>query len=338
MAQSINEVGLLHPIVIDSQKNLIAGARRIKAVQTLGWTRIPVHIVDLKDLGKGEFHENVARKGFTPSEMVAVKRALEPEIKADAEERMKAGQPSANLAQGETRDIVSSFAGVSHGTLAQAETVVEAAEHEPEKYGTLLEKVDSGEVSVSSAERQIKREKMLTELREKQKNVQPVNGNFDIIVIDPPWPSGFDYDPEHWRGACPYPEMSLEDIKAIKLPMTENCVVWLWTTNAFLHEAFHVLEAWELTPKSVLTWAKDKFGLGVWLRGQTEHCILAVRGSPKINLTHQTTLLNGIARNHSRKPDEFFTLIDSLCFGSKVEYFAREKREGWSVYGTLEHS
>lgn len=204
-------------------------------------------------------------------------------------------------------------------------------ENAPEK----IPELEKG-TKIGTVYKAVEREKEIAELKELQKIIKPVDGLFDVIVVDPPWNLNQEYDAEHWRGACPYPEMELDKIEALKLPMTENCVVWLWTTNAFLHNAYHVLEAWQLTPKSVLTWAKDKFGLGVWLRGQTEHCIMAVRGKPKINLTNQTTLLQGKAREHSQKPEEFYQLVDSLCFGAKLDYFARTKREGWEVYGTLE--
>jgi hypothetical protein len=63
-------------------------------------------------------------------------------------------------------------------------------------------------------------------------------------------------------------------------------------------------------------------GTGDWLRGKTEHCILAVRGQPTVTLTNQTTLLDGPVREHSRKPEEFYALVEALCPGSKVELFA----------------
>ena len=71
-------------------------------------------------------------------------------------------------------------------------------------------------------------------------------------------------------------------------------------------------------------------GVGDWLRGQTEHCLLAVRGKPIVQLTNQTTVLYGKAREHSRKPDEFYQLVEALCPATdRRELFAREKRAGW---------
>lgn len=73
--------------------------------------------------------------------------------------------------------------------------------------------------------------------------------------------------------------------------------------------------------------------MGDWLRGKTEHAILAVRGRPLVTLTNQTTAFTAPVREHSRKPDEFYALVEALCPGSKLEMFAREAREGWAAWG-----
>ncbi len=110
-------------------------------------------------------------------------------------------------------------------------------------------------------------------------------------------------------------------------------MLWLWTTNAFPREAFGCLDAWGFEQRTVLTWVKDRFGLGDWLRGQTEHCLMASRGRPLINLTNQSTALAAPARQHSRKPDEFYKMVDVLCPGNRCELFARESRPGWAAWG-----
>jgi N6-adenosine-specific RNA methylase IME4 len=74
-------------------------------------------------------------------------------------------------------------------------------------------------------------------------------------------------------------------------------------------------------------------GLGDWLRGQTEHCILAVKGRPIVSLTNQTTIITEKRREHSRKPLAFYSLVEALCPGSKLEMFAREGRDGWARWG-----
>src|SRR6202035_1926925 len=87
LADSIGEVGLLHPVVVTLEGRLIAGQRRLEACRSLGWTEIPVTLVDLLQAARGEAHENFVRKDLLPSEIVALKRAIEPLERRDARER-----------------------------------------------------------------------------------------------------------------------------------------------------------------------------------------------------------------------------------------------------------
>src|SRR6266581_3353231 len=129
--------------------------------------------------------------------------------------------------------------------------------------------------------------------------------------------------------------MPIEDIKV--MPVTEiaaeNAILWLWTTNAHLRVAFDVVEAWGFEYKTLLTWVKDRMGTGEWLRGQTEHCLLATRGKPLFIHGQHTTVLEGVRRDHSRNPEEFHILVEATCPGSKVELFARQARAGWKAFG-----
>jgi MT-A70 protein len=84
----------------------------------------------------------------------------------------------------------------------------------------------------------------------------------------------------------------------------------------------------------MLTWAKPHFGCGERLRGQTEHCVLAVRGSPVLTLTNESTLLLAPVGEHSEKPTAFYSLVESLCPAPRyLELFARKPRPGWDVWG-----
>lgn len=161
------------------------------------------------------------------------------------------------------------------------------------------------------------------------------DGVFEVIVIDPPWPYGNadHYNADGFRGTCPYPEESIEELAARKMPAADNCILWLWTTHRFMPDAFVLLEAWGFQHKVILTWVKDRMGTGRWLRSQSEFCILAVKGKPTVDLTNQSTVLQAPMREHSRKPDEFYALVESLCIGRKLDFFSREKREGWAQVG-----
>lgn len=165
-------------------------------------------------------------------------------------------------------------------------------------------------------------------------------GTFEIIVMDPPWPysrDGTSYDPTGNRAMVPYPEMSMEKLEEIYIPGSEDCVLWLWTTNAFMKDAYHLLKVWGFEDKTILTWNKEFLGAGWWLRNITEHCILAVKGEPRkkgfFDNKKWTTLISEKRTQHSVKPELFYKLVDEVCTGRKLDYFARKKRDGWEVWG-----
>lgn len=334
LASSIRDLGLLHPIVVRPDGVLIAGERRLAACKSLGWTAIPVNTVDLAELARGEAAENFERKDFTLSEAVAIKQAIEPEIKAAAQERMKAGTPVPKLGKGRAEDKVAAFTGVKRTTLAKAEAIVKAAEAEPEKFGKLKADMDR----TDRADGPFKRLKVMRQaeaIRQEAPGL-PGRGPYRVIVADPPWPYELrKEDPSH-RATHPYPQMSIAEICALDVAdiAHKDCILWLWTTNHHMREAFSVLDAWGFQHKTILTWVKDRMGTGDWLRGQTEHCLMAVRGSPTVHLTNQTTALSGPMRANSQKPEEFYAFIERLCPAPRyAELFSRHQRENWDGHG-----
>lgn len=231
---------------------------------------------------------------------------------------------------GERTDITSSKLEEVELSNAEKNRFRELAANE-EKVEELLEQ---GVTKRAQILKRIEEDERIEEARdreEEQSGAWPVN----VLVIDPPWRyESRAKDPSH-RARNPYEDMSVEEIKTLDVPdrITENAIVWLWTTNAFMRDAYEIAAAWDLQVRTILTWAKDRMGTGDWLRGQTEHCLLATRGKPVRNLTNETTLLHGPLREHSRKPDEFYELVDRLCPGTKGEMFARQTRPGWAAWG-----
>ena len=334
MADSISEVGLLHPVVVTPEGRLIAGQRRLEACRQLGWTEVPVTVVDLLQAARGEAHENFVRKDLLPSEIVALKRAIEPLERREARQRQGSRADlchPATVAEcqgaypGDARDNIARFLNVGRTTIERAEAVVAAAEEEPEEYGYLVEQMDrSGKVAGAYRRLEVLRQAKGLEAAAPEFPTGP----FRVIVADPPW----QYDSGN---ALPYPTMALEDIKAMPVRdiADENAILWLWTTNAHLPVAFDVVTAWGFEYKALLTWVKDRMGTGEWLRGQTEHCILGARGKPVFLHGSDGTVLEAARREHSRKPEEFYTLVEATCPGGKLELFSREQRNGWQTYG-----
>jgi hypothetical protein len=137
LATSIADVGLLHPVVVKPDGTLIAGERRLRACQSLGWSDIPVTLVPLADIVRGELAENVFRKNFLPTEIYAIWQALEPLERAAAKKRQGTRNDLVenfhNVHGGKTRDRIAACAGISGRTLDKIAAVMEAAEADPRR-------------------------------------------------------------------------------------------------------------------------------------------------------------------------------------------------------------
>ena len=205
----------------------------------------------------------------------------------------------------------------------------------PEQVQAVLTMVASESLSVKSAIRQLSLNNQKEAIE--SGNVENPTGLFDVISIDPPWKyeqgESNSYNEDGRRVANPYPEMTLEQIKALNLPVKDDSVMWLWTTQKFLNDSFSLLEEWGFEHKATMVWDKEQMGMGHWLRMQCEFCLLAVKGNPVWSNTHVRDILREKRREHSRKPEEFYNIVNEICVGDKLDYFSREKREGWVNFG-----
>jgi N6-adenosine-specific RNA methylase IME4 len=237
---------------------------------------------------------------------------------------------------------VAKLANVSHDTIAKVKVIEAKATDE------VKAQLSTGEVSINQAYQEIKKEEKKAERIElieqqiediEQGLLPELKGLFDVISVDPPWPYEGEnknitsFDSVGRRVANPYPEMSIEDIKKIEIPLMDNGVVLLWTTHRFLPDAFEILKEYNLEYKATLVWNKEKIGMGAWFRMQCEFCLVGIKGKPYWNNTTFRDILNEPRREHSRKPDSFFDMIEKITLGRRLEYFSREKRSGWEVFG-----
>lgn len=159
LIDSIQRVGLLHPIVVTPDHRLLCGARRLLAFEALGRDRIPVtvaqDITDARLAYQAERDENTCRKDFTPSEALRFAQRLEESEQSAAKERKDRAGPSsgpgkksgpgkipAPLKKGDVRDLVGAAIGMSGSTYQRAKHVVQAAEVNPARYGDLVEQMD----------------------------------------------------------------------------------------------------------------------------------------------------------------------------------------------------
>ncbi len=172
-------------------------------------------------------------------------------------------------------------------------------------------------------------------------------GKFGTILADPPWEfqnSTGKVAPKHKR-LKRYETMSLEEIKLMPVSRlsANKSHLYLWVPNAFIKEGIEVMEEWGFKYKTNIVWHKirkdggpDGRGVGFYFRNTTELVLFGVKGTKVRTLRPGRTQVNIIRtrkREHSRKPDELYKIIEKCSWGPFLELFARGKRKGWTSWG-----
>jgi N6-adenosine-specific RNA methylase IME4 len=327
LANDIRERGLLEPIqLLDGM--ILDGRNRYAACMIARVEPVFVEFTEDDALGF-VISKNIHRRHLNESQRAVVAAKI-ANMTHGGNRKPESQEANLPLDPVVTQDIAADMLNVSARSIRSVKAIERDA---PE----LIPQIESGNITVHEAQKEIKAKRREKEVEAiKAEPIAPVpDGQFRVLVLDPPWPYGTKYDPDGRRCANPYPEMTLKEIES--LPIAErahdDCVLFLWTTHKFMRYSFGLLDAWGFRDVSIITWVKDRMGVGSWLRSQTEFCIMAVRGNPVVTLTNQTTVLNGPMREHSRKPDEFWELVKSLCHGTVLEFFGREQREGVVTWG-----
>ena len=177
--------------------------------------------------------------------------------------------------------------------------------------------------------------------------ITSIHGKFGTILADPPWQfmnrTG-KMAPEHKR-LRRYATMTLQEIKELPVPIlaADKAHLYLWVPNALLQCGLDVMGAWGFEYKSNIVWYKirkdggpDGRGVGFYFRNVTELLLFGVRGKNNRTLApgrRQVNLVSTRKREHSRKPDEIYPVVESCSRGPYLELFARERQPGWTVWG-----
>ena len=171
-------------------------------------------------------------------------------------------------------------------------------------------------------------------------------GQYKTILADPPWRfsnSTGKVAPEHKR-LSRYETMSFADIEALPVPRVSDpkSHLYLWCPNALLPQGLSVMQAWGFHYKGNIVWHKirkdggpDGRGVGFYFRNVTELILFGTRGSLRTGPPgrRQVNFLATRKREHSRKPDEIYPIIEACSFGPFLELFARHSRPGWASWG-----
>lgn len=163
-----------------------------------------------------------------------------------------------------------------------------------------------------------------------------------VLVADPPWAFG-DSLPGQGRGAAKhYGCLTQADLLSFPLPpLATDAVLFLWRVASMQVEALQVAEAWGFTVKSELVWVKltrhgkRHFGMGRYVRGAHETCLIATRGRATTLVRDHSvpSVFEAPVGEHSTKPDVFYAIVQRLVPGPYAELFARQPRPGWTQRG-----
>lgn len=369
LANSIKEIGLLNPISISQDKKLIAGLHRVKAFQLLGRTEIPCCILNFNNSlheELAEIDENLIRnelfytdKADQTKRRKAIYEILYPETKNGGDRKSKkirmqtlhSDRPSfvedTAKKTGRSKRAVYELIQIAENVIPEAKQILKEkdmpktealalARKKPEEQKAIVEKLSSGKSkNVTQA--------ILSINQDKPREIKSLPVEiFDIIYADPPWK--YEYCKNDDKSVeFHYPTMSLEEIKAMKIPSAENAVLLLWVTSPKLEEGLQVLNSWGFKYRSSMIWDKSGIekglnwiGMGYWFRNQHELLLIGVKGQfspPKEEVRFQS-IYREKSTEHSKKPEFIYEMIEKMLPGHKyLELFARNKRSGWEAWG-----
>jgi len=290
--------------------------------------------------------ENLHRRHLTTDQRALIALEAQPLFATEAKARQRAagGDRKSEKAQkpdrlpprgGNRSPTAAAEAAQTAGVSARS---VERARRVQVARPELLAQVRAGTMTLKKAEKAVAKGERMKEVL----TYVPPKGRFSVIVADPSWKYDDQLDgSDAIRGGVDYPPMELEEICAMKVGETlaaPDCALWLWTTNAHLIDgsATRVVREWGFEPKGLLTWTKDRWGGGHYLRGQTEHVILAIRGRPMVQGENTSTFFPAKRAAHSEKPAEAYVIFETVTpapAGSRLDLFACKTRKGWTSSG-----
>jgi N6-adenosine-specific RNA methylase IME4 len=244
-------------------------------------------------------------------------------------------QPIKSCRNNQVRDEIAKLAGVSHNTVARVKAInAKASEADKEALAKGEKSINQVYTQTITAE---KKKGVIEHLESvSAKDTNPYNGQYDVIVVDPPWPmQKIKRDERPNQVGFDYPVMTEEEIITLDIPAADDCHVWLWTTHKFLPVAFKILERWNLKYVCTFVWHKpggfQPYGLPQY---NCEFCLYARKGTPIFIDTKAFSVCFNAARgDHSAKPEEFYEVVRRVTRGRKLDMFNRRNIDGFDGWG-----
>ena len=327
----ISKRGVQVPIEVDADTNeILDGYHRHQACLLLGIKQIPTIKRTFQSEAERKEHAlklNILRRHM---DVVSWAHAFEQLLELRG---VKRGQGSRNDLTSLSLREVAKEVGVSDKTAEKRLQWADELKDRPE----LKEQVRRHEIHVTRAVMQVKQERAKIALEKKIAAPLP-QGKFRTLIIDPPWPiEKIDREVRPNQTAyLDYPVMTIEEIKALPmsdLAETSGCHVYLWFTQKYRRTVFDLFDAWGVKDECFLTWIKNVgFTPYSWMYS-TEHILFGRIGRLPLLQLGKRLDFSAKVREHSRKPDEFYDLVRQVSPEPRLDFFSREKRDGFHQYG-----
>jgi N6-adenosine-specific RNA methylase IME4 len=291
----------------------------------------------------------LGRRNLTPYVRTELALKLKPVIAEQARENQLGGLKQNTVLENspkraesvDTRAIIAASAGVSDNTVSKVEAIIQNA---PE---AVKEQLRKGQVSINAAFTELKQEERKAKQEAKrqelaQRDPAPIKDDapVSLILADPPWRYDF-AETSNREIENHYPTATTDEIgrhlQDFGVPVSGDCVLFLWATAPKLREALAVMEAWGFEYKTQAVWDKQRTGMGYWFRGRHEILLVGVRGSvspPPPDCRFDSVFVEKRDNQHSQKPECVYEAIEAMFpQATRAEIYARRSRTGWRGYG-----
>jgi Transcriptional activator, adenine-specific DNA methyltransferase len=329
LKESIRELGLKEPILVNPEGEIISGHNRFRICQELGIapkyetvefpTKLDekIFVTESNILGR---HMNSFLRVYNT---LTIKPELEKQARENSLSNLKQNTPSdRNLTLGRVNTIIGKKTGVSRDTVMKVEFIKPLITDEE------FDKLSRDKLHIDRAYQKYN--------RKEYKPAEIPFGKYDAILADPPW----QYDVE-LRGSAEnqYPTMTDEEIENYPIPSAENCVLFLWSTVTAIKRALKVMDKWGFTYKTGAVWVKNRIGTGFYFRGRHELLLLGVKG--KLPTPEQDdrpdSVIEAPTGKHSEKPKIVYDIIENMYPDRQyTELFSRvekeDQRENWTYW------
>lgn len=327
--------------VFDNEKIILDGHNRYEICKkhNLKFRVLSLDIKNIDEAKEWMIINQFARRNLSSYQRSLLALQLENIISEKAKQNQKRKPESVLPILAEqkinTRDEVSKIAGISHGTLDKVKKIEAQATDE------IKGKLQRQEISINQAFNETNQNIKLQEQEVKtqflkDKELLPLTGNFDVIVIDPPWQmEKIKRDVAPLQVGFDYPTMTIDEIKNYQLPAEENCHIFMWITHKHFPSGFDIFDTWKVKYVCCFVWHKNggfqPFGLPQY---NCEFALYGRIGTPLfIDLKNFNVCFNADRTGHSEKPEIFYETLRRVTVGRRVDIFNRRNIEGFEKWG-----